>query len=336
MSASLIKSIFKRRNAFIFGTLVLSVWMAAASYSAVKSKEKINFSETSGQEFEKESEDLDVPYVTTPMAVVHTLLKLGAVGPDDFLIDLGSGDGRIVITAAKEYGVRGFGVDLNEKLVDLSRKYAIQEGVAKRTDFFVKDIFKTDIQAATIVTMYLLNEINLEMRPKLLKELKPGTRIISHDFHMGSWRPDKMVVLDMRKYYRGDTILYLWTVPAKMAGQWQWQLFFQGEYQDFDLEIMQYFQDIRGEAYNQNQKIFIFDSVLAGDRIRFSLVSEIGDRMVRQDYSGRVQGDIIDGTVQLSGTVEPTTLKWRARCVWRMPAPEYLQIMGPNEAGMNE
>jgi len=336
MPVDLIKSIFKSRNALILGVLVLSFWMTPFSNAAAPSKAKTNFSGSSGQEFEKESEDLDVPYVTTPMAVVHTLLKLGSVGPDDFLIDLGSGDGRIVITAAKEYGARGFGVDLNEKLVKLSRQYAHAEGVAKQTDFFVKDIFKTDLRAATIVTMYLLNEVNLEMRPKLLKELKPGTRIISHDFHMGAWRPDKMVFLDMKKYYRSDTVLYLWTVPAEMAGQWQWQLFFQGENQDFNLEITQYFQDITGEVYNQNQKLFIFNAVLAGDQIRFSLVSEIGDRMIRQDYRGRVQRDVIDGTVQLSGTVEPTTLKWRARCTWHLPNPEYLQIEAPDEDGGNE
>jgi len=336
MPFSLKKPVLKSRMVLIFGALVLSLWMAAFSYAADKSKAKINFSDTSGQEFEKASEDLDVPYVSTPMTVVHTLLKLGSVGPNDFLIDLGSGDGRIVITAAKEYGARGCGVDLNEKLVNLSKKYAIAEGVAERTAFYVKDIFKTDIHAATILTMYLLNEVNLEMRPRLLKELKPGTRIISHDFHMGAWRPDKMLFLDLRKYYRGDTLLYLWTVPANVAGQWQWQLYFQGEYQDFDLEIEQYFQDIRGDVYNQNQKLFVFNPSLAGDQIRFSLISEMGDRMIRQDYSGRVQGDIIDGTVKLSGTVEPATLKWRARCIWRMPAPEYLQAVEPNEADSNK
>ena len=336
MRLNLIKSILKSRKVLIFNKLVLAVLIAAFSYPAAARNEKINFSETSGQEYEKKSEDLDVPYVTTPLKVVHTLLKLGSVGPSDFLIDLGSGDGRIVITAAKEYGARGFGVDLNEKLVNLSKKYAIAEGVAKRADFFVKDIFKTDIHAATIVSMYLLNEVNLELRPKLLKELKPGTRIISHDFHMGSWRPDKMVLLDMEKYYRDDTILYLWTVPAKVAGQWQWQLSFQGEYQNFDLEIEQYFQDIRGEVYNQNQKLFIFNPLLKGDQIRFALISEMGDRMIRQDYSGRIQGDIIDGTVQLSGTVDNTILKWRASCVWRGPIPEFIEIEEQSEPGINE
>jgi hypothetical protein len=330
MRSKPIRRISKRPRAFIFGALLFFSCIAFMAGPASARNEKINFSETSGREFEQGSENLDVPYVTTPMAVVHTLLKLGSIGPNDFLIDLGSGDGRIVITAAKAYGARGFGVDLNEKLVSLSKKYAIAEGVDKRTNFFMKDIFKTDIQAATIVTMYLLNEVNLEMRPKLLKELKPGTRIVSHDFHMGSWRPDKMVLLDHRKYYRDDTILYLWTVPAMVAGQWQWDLFFQGRYQSFDLEIEQYFQDIKGEAYGQNQKVFIFNSLLTGDQIRFSLVSAMEDRMLRQDYQGRIRGDIIEGTVKLSGTVDPVTLKWRATRVWREPTPEYLQIIGPS------
>ncbi|MDF1591868.1 MAG: methyltransferase domain-containing protein [Desulfobacterales bacterium] len=142
------------------------------------------FTRSSGAEFAKGSRKLDVPYVVTHQAVVRAMLDLAAVKPDEFLIDLGSGDGRINILAAKNHGARGFGVDLNDKLVDLSRQYAKQAGVSDRIDFYVKDIFLTDINRADVVTMYLLPEVNLKLRPKLLGELNPGVRVISQDFHM--------------------------------------------------------------------------------------------------------------------------------------------------------
>ena len=307
-----IKFISKSHEILMFKWLLAAIIIIVFTCPAFARKDKTNFSPSSGKKYEQESEDLDVPYVPTPMKVVRTLLNLASVGPKDFLIDLGSGDGRIVITAAKEYGVQGFGVDLNEKLVELSKNYAVEEGVAKQTEFFVQDIFNTDIRNASIVTMYLLNEVNLELRPKLLNELKAGTRIISHDFHMGAWRPDKMTRLDLEKYYQKDTLLYLWVVPAKVAGRWQWTLPLGGKDQHFDLSLNQNFQDISGTVHDKEDRLSIFNPLLEGDRIRFSLVSEADERMIRQDYSGRVKGNIIKGTVQLGGTVRNKTLEWQA------------------------
>jgi len=304
--------ILKTPRASLIGVLLILVAAAFSASSANAQNARVNFADSSGEEYSATSDSLDVPYVPTTMEVVRTILELGSVGPEDFIIDLGSGDGRIVITAAKEYGARGFGVDLNEDLVELSKRYAAAEGVEDRAQFFVRDIFKTDIRAASVITMYLLNEVNLQMRPKLVAELKPGSRIISHDFHLGEWRPDRMVHLDIGKSYQRDTILYLWVVPAQVAGRWRWQFAAYGQDQTFELDLKQNFQHLSGAAKNGDYDLQIFDAALKGDRIRFSLFAEVDERMIRQDYEGRVQGDTIVGTVHLTGLIKDVSLKWEA------------------------
>jgi SAM-dependent methyltransferase len=158
----------------------------------------------------------DVPFVTTPDRVTLEMLKLAQVGADDFVIDLGSGDGRIVVTAAKVFGARGLGVDIVPELVERSRAAARRAGVADRVEFRVQDLFETDLSAATVVTLYLLPEVNLKLRPRL-QALKPGTRIVSHDWDMGDWRPDRTVVVDAPDKPVGhekSSRLHLWTVSA--------------------------------------------------------------------------------------------------------------------------
>jgi len=267
------------------------------------------FTPYSGAEFAEESEDFPAPYEATPMPVVNAMLKMGSVGQNDFLIDLGSGDGRIVIAAAKKFGARGFGVDLNEKLVELSKQYAREEGVVDRTAFYVQDLFMTDISKADVVTMYLLQEANLELRPKVLKDLRPGTRVVSHAFHLGDWRPDDTVLVGNVLW--GEHVIYLWIVPAKVSGKWQWRISMPGGEQTFSLEVEQHFQDIAGVATNEKGKWRLFDTTLRGDQISFSLVSEADDRMIRQDYEGRVKSNVIEGTVTLSGGVKEARFQWR-------------------------
>jgi ribosomal protein L11 methylase PrmA len=131
----------------------------------------------------------DVVYVPTPQIVVDEMLTMAKIGPKDFLIDLGSGDGRIVVTAAKKYGAQGFGVDLDGYLLKLARESARKEGVTERATFVQENLFETDLGRATVVSSYLLPEMNLKLRPKILA-LKPGTRVVAHDYHMGDWYPD--------------------------------------------------------------------------------------------------------------------------------------------------
>lgn len=150
----------------------------------------------------------DVPYVPTPASVVEAMLKMAEVGKGDMVYDLGCGDGRIVITAAQKYGARGVGIDIDPQLIRESNENAKAAGVADRVKFFEQDLFASDFKEATVVTLYLLPEVNLRLRPKLLSELKPGTRIVSHAFDMGDWKPDKTVEVDGRT-------LYYWVVPEK-------------------------------------------------------------------------------------------------------------------------
>ena len=182
-------------------TLRAGKWMFAAAIGIVLGTALI---------YAQEQKPKDVPYVPTPQPVVDKMLELAAVTKNDVVYDLGSGDGRIVITAAKRYGVRGVGVDIDPERVKEANANAVLAGVADRVKFIEQDLFKTDLKEASVVTLYLLPEVNLRLRPKLWSELKPGTRVVSHAFDMGDWEPAQKVEVE------GKTIYY-WVIP-KNAG----------------------------------------------------------------------------------------------------------------------
>lgn len=152
----------------------------------------------------------EVPYVPTPQTVVDEMLKLAAVTKDDVVYDLGSGDGRIVITAAKKYGARGLGVDINPERVKEANANALQAGVTDRVKFLAQDLFETNLKEASVITLYLLPAVNLRLRPKLWNELKPGSRVVSHSFDMGDWKPNKTVEIE-------GTKIHFWVIPDKGA-----------------------------------------------------------------------------------------------------------------------
>jgi SAM-dependent methyltransferase len=154
----------------------------------------------------------DVPFVVTPQEVVDAMLKGVEVKSTDVIYDLGSGDGRILITAAQKYGARGVGIDIDPALVKVAQENARKAGVSDKVRFIEADMFEADIREATIVTLYLLEELNVRLRPKLLRELKPGTRIASHRWRMGDWQPEKAVRV-------GDRAVYFWTIPARPAAR---------------------------------------------------------------------------------------------------------------------
>ncbi len=160
----------------------------------------------------QESLHKDVPYVPTPQEVVDEMLKLANVKKGDFLYDLGSGDGRIVVTAAKKFGIKGIGVDIDPERIKEANENAQKAGVTDLVTFHNNDLFKEDISKATVVTLYLLPEVNLRLKPKLFKELKPGTRIVSHDFDMGDWKPEKEIEMENHR-------LYFWTIPKDAAAK---------------------------------------------------------------------------------------------------------------------
>ena len=260
----------------------------------------------------------DVPYVSTPWNVVEAMLKIAAVGPNDFLIDLGSGDGRIVITAAKKLGARGFGVDLDDNLVRTAQRNAASEGVKDRAEFYTRNLFDTDMSKATVISMYLFNSVNLRLRPSLFK-LKPGTRLVSHDFDMAKWTPDDRLTIDVpgKSYGPPHSEIFLWIVPADASGRWRWQLPVaaggaNGAKWDYDAAFEQTFQMISGEVQAGGRGAQLRDARVRGEIVSFAVLAERDGRTVRQEFSGRIEGngggDVIAGHVVIEGVKTP----WRA------------------------
>ena len=255
----------------------------------------------------------DTPYVQTPQNVVDRMLQVAHVGPADYVIDLGSGDGRMVITAAKKYGARGFGVDLDRRLVGLANRLAARAGVGDRAVFYERDLYETDLTAASVVTIYLLPEVNLMVRPKLLATLKPGTRIVSHDYHMGEWPPDQQMVLDApdKPVGRDKTSkVFFWVVPANAAGKWRWQLPVMGKPADFQLVVAQNFQAITGNVTLDGSSLPIVNARLSGEDISFTLTDPRDAS--RYDFAGRIAGQNITGTVRVAGPKAQRQLEWNA------------------------
>jgi len=261
----------------------------------------------------------DTPYVQTPQNVVDRMLETAKVGPRDFVIDLGSGDGRMIITAAKKYGARGFGVDHDRRLVALANRNAAQAGVAERAVFYERDLYKTDIRRATVMTIYLLPEVNLMVRPKLLASLRPGTRIVSHDYDMGEWKPELSFEMDAP----GKTVgkdpkskVFYWVVPATVAGKWRWQASVGGKPQEFELDAGQMFQKFDGTVASGGSKGRIEEGSLAGDRVSFTAtVANGGGGTTRYEFSGRIAGDRIKGEIRSTRNGEVHEAPWSARLV---------------------
>jgi SAM-dependent methyltransferase len=228
----------------------------------------------------------DVVWVPTPQALVDTMLDMAKVTPRDFVIDLGSGDGRTVITAAKR-GARAHGIEYNPDMVELANRAAAKEGVSERATFAKADIFESDYSQATVITLFLLPGLNVKLRPTLLN-LKAGTRIVSNTFTMGDWQADETAGVqgDDGSYY--NTAL-LWIVPAKVAGRWKLA---QGE-----LMLKQEFQEVTGSLRSGGESATVSGGRLRGDAISFSVGSA--------RYAGRVSGNTMSGTVTSDGATSP-------------------------------
>ncbi len=261
------------------------------------------------------SNELDVPYEGSHAGVLKAMFELAKVTRDDFIIDLGSGDGRIVIAAAQRFGARGFGVDLNEDLVAIASQRARRAGIGESVQFFVRDIFETDISPASVVTMFLYPEVVLKLRPKLLGSLAPGARVVSNEYHLGRWRPDAARVVESPGGKEG--VVYMWVVPAKLAGLWHWEIGYPAYFDRtlrYQAKIKQTFQDMTGEVELELQPLRIHDAAITGARVAFSATGEIDQWIVRHDFKGTVKGNEMTGTVRLSGGVRDIVLPWRA---WR-------------------
>jgi Methyltransferase domain len=262
-------------------SLVALLWLTAAGVFAQAQPAKEPYEPRVGQEGK------DVVWVPSPQTVVDKMLDMAKVTPKDYVIDLGSGDGRTVITAAKR-GAKAQGIEYNPDMVELSKRNAAKEGVGDKATFAKADLFESDLSQATVITLFLLPDINIKLRPKIL-DLKPGTRIVSNTFTMGEWTADETATVN------GDCQSYctalLWIVPAKVAGTWQLP---QGQ-----LVLKQTFQMISGTIRSGNVSTPITNGKLRGDQISFTAGGA--------QYTGRVNGNVIEGNVKGG-----TDSNWRA------------------------
>ena len=246
------------------------------------------------------------PYVPSPQSVVSDMLRYASVGPADFLIDLGSGDGRIVRTAAKVFGARGFGVEIKENLVREANAAAQREGIGDRAKFYQQDLFETDLSRATVVTLYLLPDTVVLLKDKFLAELKPGTRVVSHDYPLTGWEPvdTREFDLDEKVAISGvkTTIIWLYLVPAKVQGRWGVQLPAAVSKRAATLELNQQATSVHGWMRLDGEELPLEAVVLRGEQLSFRVSGRHGE------YTGQVKGGAIEGTVQLGRNKLP----WRA------------------------
>jgi len=287
----------------------------------------IFLSTTAAQQVEPE-----VPFVPTPEKVVAEMLKMAQVGKNDILYDLGCGDGRIVITAAKQFGCRGVGIDIDPRRIRESQKNAAKAGVSNRVQFFQMDLFDAEIGEATVVTLYLLSEVNLRLRPKLLRELRPGTRVVSHEFSMGEWEPDASSsvktgdtkdpqVLDywdpnIADYWDLHNV-YLWIIPGNVTGTWKLEIPDGSGKKEYTLKLEQAFQQLRAEAFEGSSPIpvFIMDEKIKGNRLQFILERKLKGHTESLHFEGTMQGNTIQGTMRIEGSQARNKIPWTAKRV---------------------
>jgi len=256
---------------------VLAVLLAIVAWRSIGgAPEPVRFDPA---EFVRPRPKLDAPFVATDYEVVDAMLALAEVRPDDIVVDLGSGDGRILIAAARSHGARGLGVDIDPARIRESLANARAAGVAHRVDFRRQDLFETPLAEADVVTLYLTEEVNRRLRPRILAQMRPGTRVVSHDFGMGEWRPDARERV-------GAATLYLWRVPARVEGRWTLTV----DGSRFGLELDQRFQQVEGTIAADGRRVRIEQGQLAGRRIRF--VADWGEG--RREFEGRV----VDGRIE--------------------------------------
>jgi len=274
---------------FVRSTLVRSLVVVALSVVSLSAQERFSFFRASTPEN------------------VRKMLTLAELRDDDVVVDLGSGDGLIPRTAARMNSrLRGWGVDIDPKLVEESNRLAASEGVADRVRFYHRNAFDVDLRDATVVTMWLFPELMQLLRPVILERARPGTRVLTATWNLGTWRPDAVS--------KEDTTVHLWIVPARLAGAWAWQLRIGGRRVDYSAVVEQRFQEVEGVARAGDRREVLQKMTLRGEDLTFGLDITIdGSGLTSHTFSGKVRGNRIDGTVRVAPAEGPdVTLPWRA------------------------
>lgn len=266
------------------------------------------FSLTPAQEVYEQQVHRDVPYVPSPYEVVEEMLRLAQLKPNDILYDLGCGDGRIVVEAAKRGIKKAIGIDIDPERIAESWENAKKAGVTN-VEFRQGDLFTADIHDASVVTLYLLTYVNLKLRPKLLSELRPGTRLVSHNYAMDTWRPDQTttVVVD-------DSVhtVYFWVIPANITGTWTWTMPLKDKKFDCQLEVDQHFQYFQGKLTVGRDTVIIEETKIDGPKVNFTaLLANRGQKM-HLDFTGQVEGDRINGTIVVKADNTEEKIPWKA------------------------
>jgi len=253
----------------------------------------------------------DVQYVPTPPEVITEMLNRANVGKDDIIYDLGCGDGRIVITAVEKFGAKkGVGIDIDAERIKESRENARKTTVGDRVAFLQQDLFDTDFSEATVVTLYLLPELNIRLRPALFRQLRPGDRIVSHAFDMEEWQPDKTVEVPGPD---GEDTVFYWMLPGGAAGSWRWTLPGAEGEQNYRLRLRQRFQTIGGtmEIDGQPQQP-IADARVMGNRLSFN-VRDTGREKAKMSFTGRIMGNALSGSVESESGPAVVNRDWTAK-----------------------
>ena len=255
----------------------------------------------------KKGPKLDVPYEPTSYEIAEEMIRMADVQKNDLVYDLGCGDGRIVIMAVKEKGARGVGVDLDPQRIKESVANAKKAGITDRVRFIRQDLFKTDFKDATVMMLYLWPEVNLRLRPKLLADLKPGTRVVSHSHTMGDWEPDAKSVVSTHN-------LYFWVIPANVTGTWTWLMPSKdGRTSAAVLRLSQRYQEVKGSITLDGSLVPISDVSLRGDRLRFTIETLVAGQKKSFRFDGHAQGDRLVGSQDIIDGQTTSKFNWEAK-----------------------
>jgi SAM-dependent methyltransferase len=247
---------------------------------------------------------LDVPYAATPYEMADEMVRLADVRSNDMVYDLGCGDGRLVIAAVKKAGCRGVGIDIDPDRIKESRANARIAGLEDRIRFVEQNFFESDVREATVMLIYLFPDVNIRLRAKFLSEMKPGSRLVSHAFDMGDWKPDNSASIRAQR-------VYYWVIPANATGTWTWRSS-DGRRSAFTLKLEQRYQQIRGTLIQEGHPSTLADAKLTGDRITFRIEQDVSGRKIAREFTGTISGNSITGTISSTEGPRVQNNRWKA------------------------